>query len=79
GSTFEASIPLGAADWGRQPAFAAPDLSGQSVMLVAPSGIGVALIERRLQRWGGHTCVVSDIDVAEALLPERAWHAVIVD
>jgi PAS domain S-box-containing protein len=79
GSTFEVSIPLAAADWSLQPAFAAPDLTGQSVMLVAPSSIGVSLIERRLQRWGGHTCTVSDIEVAEALLPERAWHALMID
>ena len=79
GSTFEVSIPLTAADWGLQPAFAAPDLAGQSVMLVAPPSIGVSLTERRLQRWGGQTCVVSDIDVAEVLLPERPWHAVMVD
>src|SRR5205085_2497998 len=50
----------------------------QSIMLVAPTS-GVSLTERRLQRWGGQTCVVSDIEVAEVLLPERAWHAVMVD
>ena len=48
GSTFEVSIPLTAADWSLQPAFAAPDLSGQSIMLVAPISIGVSLTERRL-------------------------------
>src|SRR5689334_188322 len=79
GSTFEVSIPLAAADWSLQPAFAAPDLSGQSIMLVAPMSIGVSLTERRLQRWGGQTCVVSDIEVADVLLPERSWHALMVD
>ncbi|MBI5322733.1 ATP-binding protein [Bradyrhizobium sp.] len=79
GSTFEVSIPLTAADWSLQPAFAAPDLAGQSVMLVTPSSIGASLTERRLQRWGGQTCLVSDIEVAETLLPERAWHAVMID
>ncbi|HKU06083.1 MAG TPA: ATP-binding protein [Bradyrhizobium sp.] len=79
GSTFAVSIPLTAADWSLQPALAAPDLTGHSVMLVAPSSIGISLTERRLQRWGGQTCVVSDIEVAEALLPERSWHAVMVD
>src|SRR3954470_11083546 len=69
GSTFEVSLPLPAADWSLQPAFAAPDFSGQSIMLVAPASIGVSLTERRLQRWGGQICVVSDIEVAEALLP----------
>ena len=33
--------------------FAAPDLSGQSIMLVAPQSIEASLIARRLQRWGG--------------------------
>jgi len=78
GSTFEVSIPLAAAD-GKQISFAAPDLSGQSIMLVSPQSIEASLTARRLQRWGGHTCMVSDVDVAEALLPERPWHAVLID
>ncbi len=56
-------------------AFAAPDLTGQSIMLVAPQSIEATLVARRLQRWGGQTCMVSDIAVAQALLPERTWHA----
>src|SRR3982751_3260444 len=38
GSTFEVSVPLVAAD-GDQTSFAAPDLSGQSIMLVSPQSI----------------------------------------
>jgi PAS domain S-box-containing protein len=81
GSTFEVSIPLAAApaDGGEQRAFAAPDLAGQSIMLVAPQSIEATLIARRLQRWGGQTCLVSDIAVAEALLPERSWHTILLD
>jgi signal transduction histidine kinase/CheY-like chemotaxis protein len=78
GSTFEVSIPLAAAD-GEQISFAAPDLSGQSIMLVSPQSIEASLTARRLQRWGGQTCMVSDVAVAEALLPERPWHAVLID
>jgi PAS domain S-box-containing protein len=83
GSTFEVSVPLAAAapegnDGGRTP-FVAPDLAGQSILLVAPQTIEASLIARRLQRWGGTTCMVSDIAVAEALLPERSWHAVLLD
>jgi PAS domain S-box-containing protein len=78
GSTFEVSIPLAAAD-GEQISFAAPDLSGQSIMLVSPQSIEASLTMRRLQRWGGQTCLLSDADVAEALLPERPWHAVLID
>src|SRR5882757_3031849 len=52
GSTFEASIPLAASDKNssEQRAFAAPDLTGQSIMLVAPQSIEASLIARRLQR-----------------------------
>ena len=80
-STFEVSVPLTASggDDSEQRAFAAPDLTGQSIMLVAPQSIEASLIARRLQRWGGQTCMVSDIAVAQALLPERSWHAVLLD
>jgi CheY-like chemotaxis protein len=78
GSTFEVSIPLSAAD-GEQTSFAVPDLSGQSIMLVSPQSIEASLTARRLQRWGGQTCMVSDTEVAGALLPERSWHTVLID
>jgi CheY-like chemotaxis protein len=78
GSTFEVSIPL-AASSGEQRSFAAPSLSGQSVMLVSPQSIEASLVARRLQRWGAQTCFLSDTDVAKALLPERSWHAVLID
>ncbi|MGB8397225.1 response regulator [Bradyrhizobium sp.] len=79
GSTFEVSVPLPASDGNAQGVFAAPDLSGQSIMLIAPQSIEASLIARRLQRWGARTCMVSDAAVAQALLPERAWHAVLID
>jgi signal transduction histidine kinase/DNA-binding response OmpR family regulator len=78
GSTFEVSIPLATAD-GDQKSFTVPDLSGQSIMLVSPESIEAQLAALRLQRWGSHTCMVSDADVAQALLPERSWHAVLID
>ena len=34
---------------------------------------------RRLMRWGARVCVVPDETVAAALLPERAWGAILVD
>jgi PAS domain S-box-containing protein len=86
GSTFEVSVPLPPADdhdgereANEQIAFTAPDLSGQAILLVSPQSIEASLIARRLQRWGGQTCLVSDIAVAQALLPERSWHAVLLD
>ena len=48
-------------------------------MLVSPQSIEASLTARRLQRWGGQTCMVSDADVAQALLPERSWHAILID
>lgn len=81
GSTFEVSVLLPASDGNasKQPSFTAPDLTGQSIMLVAPQTIEASLVARRLQRWGGQTCMVSDLAVAQALLPERTWHAVLLD
>src|ERR1700676_2498865 len=81
GSTFEVSVPLAAAagDGAEPKRFAAPDLTGQSIMLVAPQSIEATLVARRLQRWRARTCMVSDGAVAQALLPERSWHAVLLD
>ncbi|TYO61953.1 response regulator [Bradyrhizobium hipponense] len=79
GSTFEIAIPLAASQAGTgQTAFPSPDLTGKSILLIA-DGIEAALIARRLERWGGQTCMVSDAAVAAALLPERSWHAVLID
>jgi PAS domain S-box-containing protein len=78
GSTFEVSIPMAAAN-GEQKSFTPPDISGQSIMLVSPDSIEAQLAALRLQRWGGHTCMVADADVAQALLPERSWHAILID
>jgi signal transduction histidine kinase/CheY-like chemotaxis protein len=79
GSTFEVSVPLAAAENDGTKTFIAPDLTGQSVMLAALETIETSLVARRLERWGGQTCMVSDLTVAQALLPERSWHAVMVD
>lgn len=81
GATFAFSIPLPAANHGDSviPAFIAPDLTDRSVMLVGPQSIEASLIARRLERWGAQTCTVADVSIALALLPERAWHAVLVD
>lgn len=79
GSTFEIAVPLPAPQASAgQTAFPSPDLAGRSILLVA-DGIEAALIARRLERWGGQTCLVADAAVAEALLPERSWHAVLID
>ncbi|MBN9015434.1 MAG: response regulator [Rhizobiales bacterium] len=82
GSTFSFTLPMvgGDDDNGerRQP-FVIPDLADKSIMLVAPQSVETSLIARRLQRWGAQTCTVADLVVARALLPERPWHAVMID
>jgi PAS domain S-box-containing protein len=79
GSTFEVAIPLAASQGSAgHTGFPSPDLTGKSILLVA-DGIEASLIARRLERWGGQTCLVADPTVAEALLPERSWHAVLLD
>ena len=81
GATFAFSIPLAADDdeTAAAAAFAVPDLAGKAVMLIAPSSVEASLLARRLERWGAQTCTVADASVAAVLLPERAWHAVMVD
>jgi PAS domain S-box-containing protein len=80
GSSFEVAVPLPTAtEQEGLKSYVAPDLTGQSVMLVTAQGIEADLITRRLQSWGGQTCLVTDTDVAAALLPERSWHTVLVD
>src|ERR1700736_949726 len=79
GSTFEVSIPLPADADDERKAVVTPDLTGQSIMLVSPQSIEASLVARRLQRWGGQTCLLTDTAVALALLPERSWHAVLID
>jgi len=78
GSTFEVALPLSSSDSGTA-TFVPPDLTGQSVMLVAPQSIEASLTALRLERWGAQTCTVSDLVVAQALLPERSWHAIMID
>lgn len=79
GTTFEISIPLQASDTSAATAWNAPDLTGKAVMVVMPQPIGASLVARRLGHWGAQVCETSDLNVASALLPERDWHAIIVD
>jgi signal transduction histidine kinase/CheY-like chemotaxis protein len=78
GSTFEVTLRLpafGAASL----AFVPPNLDGVAVLLVTAQAIEASLVARRLQRWGAQTAVVADAEVADALLPERSWHTIIID
>jgi CheY-like chemotaxis protein len=48
-------------------------------MIVAATEVEASLLARRLGRWGARTCAVVHEQVALALLPERAWDALVVD
>jgi CheY-like chemotaxis protein len=79
GATFALALPLAAAEGQEEPDFVAPQLADMAVLIVAPRSVEASLLSLRLMRWGARTCVVPDEAVAAALLPERAWDAVIVD
>jgi len=81
GSTFRVSVPLprAGAGYADEPPFAAPDLDGQHILIVAPGAIEAALLARYLQRWGARTRIVPDENVAAAILPEQTWTALLVD
>jgi PAS domain S-box-containing protein len=78
GATFTVSVTLPAVI-GAQAAYTVPDMRGLAVMVVSLQAIEASLIARRLGAWGAPTCVMTDTEAALALLPERIWHAVIVD
>jgi len=79
GSTFRVTLPLPHPDHDEAGALAVPDLRGETVLIVAPAEIEASLLARRLQRWGARCKVVPDEAVAQALLPEQPWTAVLVD
>jgi PAS domain S-box-containing protein len=77
GALFEFAVPLPQAD--ATQTFAAPDLSRRAVMIVAPSAIEASLVARRLTRWGARVVIAPNEIVAQVLLPERDWSAILVD
>ncbi|HEY0224611.1 MAG TPA: ATP-binding protein [Pseudolabrys sp.] len=79
GATFSFTVPLLPAPGDDAIDFAAPDLRGQAVLIVAAAEIEASLLARRLGRWGAKTCAVIDDKIALALLPERQWDALLVD
>src|SRR5437667_7871 len=76
GSTYPCTIALPRAHTGNA-AFAAPDLSGQSVLIAAPGTIEAPLVARRLERWGAQVCLAADQNAARATLG-RHWDTLVV-
>ncbi len=79
GTTFSFTVPLAAAPHADAAEFAAPDLTGTAVLIVAAAEIESSLLARRLDRWGAETCVAADEESAVALLAKRRWDALLVD
>jgi signal transduction histidine kinase/CheY-like chemotaxis protein len=79
GATFEVALTLPPVETDAADIPTAPDLTQCPVMVVTPRAIEASLIARRLERWGAQVCIASDAYVAQALLPERSWHALLVD
>jgi PAS domain S-box-containing protein len=79
GATFHVTLPLPQTAEAAEPAFAAPNLAGANVLVVAPRAVEASLLSRRLMRWGAKTCVVPDEKVAASIAPERCWDAIVVD
>ncbi len=80
GATFSFIVPLLPAPAQKdQLEFAAPDLHGTAMMILAAAEIEASLLARRLGRWGARTCVATNENIAFALLPERRWDALLVD
>jgi len=78
GSTFTVTVTLPAAVVEVMP-FAAPDLSGWDILIVASAAIEASLLSRRLRLWGAMTRIAADADAALALLSEQPWNAALID
>jgi signal transduction histidine kinase/CheY-like chemotaxis protein len=79
GATFTFTVPLAPAPEADVVEFAAPDLAGKAVLIVAAAEIESSLLARRLGRWGAETCVAGHEENAGALLAKRRWDALLVD
>ena len=80
GSEFQVVVPLPQHDaQGEAQATEMPDFSGREFLIVAASRTEAELLMRRLGHWGAKTCLAADNRVAEALIPERPWDAILID
>jgi signal transduction histidine kinase/DNA-binding response OmpR family regulator len=78
GSTFTVALTLPPAVAEVTP-FAAPDLDGWDILIVARAAIEASLLSRRLRLWGAMTRIALDAEAALTLLAEQPWSGVLVD
>ena len=79
GSSFSLSLALPPAEERNAAPGQRPALADMDVLVVAPTPVAASLVTRRLMDWGARTCLVADEQVANSLLHEREWSAVLVD
>jgi PAS domain S-box-containing protein len=79
GTTFQVSVPLLASPQPTQTSLARTDLTGVSLLVVSPGSVEATLVARRLRDWGAEVVVEPDEVAALARLPERRWHALMID
>lgn len=77
GAVFRVAVRLPAVQIDEAP-FAAPQLAGSNILILAPPSVAASLLARRLTRWGANV-VVAPEQAATAALGERVWTSVIVD
>jgi signal transduction histidine kinase/CheY-like chemotaxis protein len=78
GSRFSFAVELPAVAEA-EPVEPRPDLAGANILVASPSPTSGPLLARRLTAWNANVTVVSDITLAETLLPERHWRHVLID
>jgi signal transduction histidine kinase/DNA-binding response OmpR family regulator len=79
GSTFSFSVRLPRTAGTAEGKFNAPNLAGQSVLIVAPGTIEAPLVAQRLRRWGADVALAPDVGEALAMLAQRVWNTLVVD
>jgi PAS domain S-box-containing protein len=86
GSTFAFTVALPRTATTAAGAFAAPDLTGSTVLIASASPIEAPLVARQLERWGATTRTVADASAAAAILTEpspapssKHWDTLLVD
>jgi signal transduction histidine kinase/CheY-like chemotaxis protein len=79
GSTFHFSVGLPPAVSAAEAKFSTPNLSGQTVLIVAPGKIEAPLVAERLRRWDAQVELAIDPASAHALLSQRDCDVIVVD
>jgi CheY-like chemotaxis protein len=77
GSRFHFSIELPEVE--ATPADSIPDFGDADILVASSSPVVGPLLARRLTAWSAQASLAQDVQVAEALLPERRWTHFLVD